>query len=192
MRMKKRALPIISTGALLAILLLGGSTVARLGAKDKSLPPVAADDPTLRLFDLLNSKFNGKLDDFYLIADTFPDPAKPEQSEQHIVRVEYDKARAFGKLRIYVRNVDLLTPEQLKTYSPKDIFGFAESESEKFTKTEPGSFGRPGDVFLQPTSSGGPLGQSPVTDEIQAKYARYVTQYIIPTLEKKAAGGAGS
>ena len=192
MRMNKRALPIISTGALLTILLLGGSIVSRLGAKDKSLPPVSSDDPTLRLFDLLNSKFNGKLDDFFLIADTFTDPAKQGQSEQHILRVEYDKTRTFGKLRIYVRNVDQLTPEQLKAYSPKDIFGFAESESEKFTKTDPGSLGRPGDMFLQPTSQGGPLGASPVTDEIQAKYARYVTQYIIPTLEKKAAGGAGS
>ena len=192
MKANNRALPIITTGALLAILLLGGGAIARLGAKDKGLPTVAADDPTLRLFDLLNSKFNGKLDDFYLIADTFADPAKPEQSEQHIVRVEYDKARAFGKLRIYVRNVDQLTPEQLKTYSPKDIFGFAESDSEKFTKTDPGSFGRPGDIFFQPTSPGGPLGTSPITDEIQAKYARYVTQYIIPALEKKAAGSTGS
>ena len=153
---------------------------------------MAADDPTLRLFDLLNSKFNGKLDDFYLIADTFTDPAKPGQSEEHILRVEYDKARAFGKFKFYVRKVDQLTPAQLKTYSPKDIFGFAESDSEKFTKSEPGSFGRPGDVFFQPTSPGGPLGTSPITDEVQAKYTRYVTEYIIPALEKKAAGGSGS
>jgi hypothetical protein len=192
MRINTRALPTIAVGALLATLLYGVGNAVRLAAKDKGPPPVAADDPTLRLFDLLNSKYNGKLDDFYLLTDTFSDPAKPGETEQHVMRIEYDKSKAFGKLKIYVRTVDQLTPEQLKAYTPKDVYSFAESDSEKFTKTDPGSFGRTGDVYFQPTSPGGPLGTSPVTDDVQAKYDRYVTQYIMPALEKKAAAGAGS
>jgi len=192
MRINTRVVPTIAAGALLAALLSGLGSAVRLTAKDKAAPPVAADDPTLRLFDLLNSKYNGKLDDFYLLADTFNDPAKPDQAEQHVLRVEYDKSKAFGRLKFYVRTVDQLTPEQLKAYTPKDIYGFAESDSEKFTKTDPGSFGRTGDVYFQPTSPGGPLGTSPVTDEVQARYDRYVTQYILPALQKKAAGGTGS
>jgi hypothetical protein len=192
MRTNTRALPTIAAGALLATLIFGVGNPVRLAAKDKGPPPVAADDPTLRLYDLLNSKYNGKLDDFYLLADTFSDPDKPGQTEEHVLRIEYDKSKPFGKLKIYIRTVDQLTPEQLKAYSPKDVFAFAESESEKFTKTDPGSFGRGGDIYFQPTSPGGPLGTSPVTDDVQARYDRYVTQYIMPALEKKAAGGAGS
>jgi hypothetical protein len=112
--------------------------------------------------------------------------------QQHVLRVDYDKGRAFGKLRIVVRTVDQLSPEQLKTYNAKEIYDFAESDGEKFTKTDPGSFGRPGDVYFQPTSPGGPLGTAPVTDEVQARYERYVTQHILPALEKKAGGGSGS
>jgi len=187
---KSRLLPAVS-GALLALLLTGGGSPLRLGAKDK-LPTVSSDDPTLRLFSLLDSKMGGKLDDFCLLADTFADPQNPTQTQQHVLRIEYDKTHAFGKLRIYVRTIDQLTPEQLKTYNTKEIYDFAETDSEKFTKTDPGSFGRPGDVYFQPTTPGGPLGTATVTDEVQSRYERYVTQFILPALEKKAAGAAGS
>jgi hypothetical protein len=188
--MQPRALAILG-GAFLMVLVFGGSHTARLGAKDKT-PQVSADDPTLRLFDLLDTKFGGKLDNFYVVADSFNDPQNPEHALQHILRLDYEKGRNFGKLRFYVRTVDKLSPEQLKTYTPKEIFEFAESDSEKFSKMDPGPFGRTGDVYFLPTSPGGPLGSSPITDEVQARYDRYVTQYILPALEKKLAGGSGS
>jgi hypothetical protein len=172
-------------------LVFAGGNVTRLGAKEK-VPVVGPDDPTLRLYNLLDSKFGGKLNDLYLLADTFTDPNKPGQVEQHVLRIEYDKGRAFGKLRIYVRIVDQLSPEQLKAYNPKDVYDFGETDSEKFTKTDPGSFGRPGDVYFQPTSPGGPLGTVPATQEVQARYDHYITQYILPALEKKEGGGTGS
>jgi len=189
MRFKSKVLPVVS--ALCALLVIAGDNTHRLGAKEKQ-PPVSPDDPTLRLYNLLDSKLGGKLEDFYLLADTFADPQNPNQTQQHVLRIEYDKTRAFGKLRIYVRTVDQLTPEQLKTYNTKEIYDFAESDSEKFTKTDPGSFGRTGDVYFQPTSPGGPLGTATATQEVQARYERYVTQFIIPALEKKAAGASGS
>ncbi len=190
MRFNSAVLPAMG-GALWALLLLGGGSSVGLSAKEK-LPAVSADDSTLRLYNLLDSKLGGKIDDFYLLADTFPDPQNPNQTQQHVLRIEYDKNRAFGKLRIYVRTVDQLTPEQLKTYNPKEIYDFAETDSEKFTKTDPGSFGRPGDVYFQPTSAGGPLGTATATPEVQSRYERFVTQFVIPALEKKAAGASGS
>ena len=36
------------------------------------------------------------------------------------------------------------------------------------------------------------MGTATVTPEVQAQYERFVTQYLLPTLEKKAAGGNGS
>jgi hypothetical protein len=189
MRSDLRVLPIIS-GALLTILLCGGGRVALLGAKDK-VPGVSSDDPTFRLYNLLDSKLGGKLEDFRLLGDTINDPQNPGQVQQHVLRVDYDKGRGFGKLRIVVRTVAQLTPEQLKAYTINEIYDFGESDSEKFTKTDPGSFGRQGDVYFQPTTPGGALGSAPVTDAVQARYERYVTQYILPALEKKAAGGGG-
>jgi hypothetical protein len=190
MRTKSRVLPIIA-GALFALFVFAGGNVTRLGAKEK-IPAVSPDDPTLRLYNLLDSKFGGKLDTLYLLADTFTDPKNPQQVEQRVLRVEYNKNSAFGKFRIYVRTVDMPSPEQFKAYSPKEIYDFGETDSEKFTKTDPGSFGRPGDVYSQPTMPGGPLGTVPATEEVQARYDRYVTQYILPALEKKEGGGTGS
>jgi hypothetical protein len=190
MRSKSRALP-IGCVALLTILLGGGGRAALLGAKDR-VPGVNSDDPTLRLYNLLDSKLGGKIEEFYLLADTISDPQNPGQVQQHVLRVDYDKGRVFGKLRIVIRTVDQLSAEQLKTYTVKEIYDFAETDSEKFTKTDPGSFGRQADVYFQPTSPGGPLGTAPVTDAVQARYERYVTQHILPALEKKTGGGSGS
>jgi hypothetical protein len=175
--------PAIVSGALLGLLVLGGGSPAQLGAKDKG-SQVSSDDPTVRLYTLLDSKYNGKVDDFCVLADIFNDPKNPGQM-QHVLRVTYGKDKAFGKLQIDVRTVAQLTPEQQKTYNPKQIFDFGETDTAKFTKTDPGSFGKPGDVYLQPNSDGGPLATAQVTPEVQSTYERYVTQYLMPALDKK-------
>jgi hypothetical protein len=173
-------------GVVLALLAVG-----RLAAKDKT-PPVGPDDPTLRLYNLLDSKYNGKLEGFCVLADTFSDPKNPGQTQQHVLRVQYSKDRSFGKLLIYVRTVGQLSPEQLKSYNPAQIYDFGETDAAKFTKTDPGSFGRSGDVYFQPTSEGGPLATASVTPDVETQYEHFVTQYILPALEKKPADGSGS
>jgi hypothetical protein len=178
-------------GTTLALVLLGGAFERGVRAKEKP-PQLDANDPTLRLYNLLDSKYNGKLDDFCVLGDVFNDPKNPGQPQQHVFRIEYAKDRAFGKLRIYVRTIAQLSPEQLKTYTPKQVYEFAEADSAKFTKTDPGPFGKSGDVYFQPTSDGGPLGTAAVTPEIQAQYEHYVTQYILPALEKKPGEAAAS
>jgi hypothetical protein len=180
----------ISVTVVVAVLLIGGHT-GRMIAKEKS-SQVSPDDATLRLYSLLDSKYNGKLDEFYLLADVVNDPKNPDQPQQHVLRVDYGKDRAFGKLNIHVRTVGQVTPEQLKAYSPKQIYDFAESDSEKFTKTDPGTFGRPGDVHFAQTSDGGALGAGNVIPEVQSEYDRFVNQYIIPALEKKPGEASGS
>jgi len=189
MRFQARALMII-VGAAFTLLVLGGAA-RPMGAKDKSTQ-VSSDDPTLRLYSLLDPKYSGKLDDFYVLADVANDPKNPGQPQQRIIRVDYGKDRGFGKLNIHVRTVAQLTPDQLKTYTPKQIYEFAENDTAKFTKTDPGPFGKSGDVYFQPSSDGGALATTTVTPEIQAQYEQFVTQYIMPALEKKAAGGSGS
>ena len=173
----------LTTGLALMALSLAGPW-AGAAAKEKA-PAVSPDDPTLRLYQLLDAQYGGKLDDFCVLGDVFNDPKKPDHPEQHILRVEYDKNSVFGKLRIYVRIVDKLTPDQLKTYTPKQIYDFADTDSEKFTKTDPGSFGKSGDIYFLPSSEGGPLASTPVTDEARATYERYVTNFILPALQKK-------
>ena len=189
MKTSARAL-IVIVGAVFTLLVLGGGS-GPLGAKDKA-SQVSSDDPTLRLYSLLDSKYSGKLDDFYVLADVADDPKNPGQPQQHVLRVDYSKDRGFGKLNIHVRTVAQLSPDQLKTYSPKQVYEFAENDSAKFTKTDPGPFGKVGDVYFQPSSDGGALGTATATPEVQAQYDRFVTQYLLPALEKKAADGNGS
>src|SRR5208283_4715821 len=163
----------------------------RLGAKEKS-SQVSSDDPTYRLYSLLDSKYNGKLEDFFLLADVVNDPKNPGQPQQHILRVDYSKDRGFGKLNIHMRTVGQVTPDQLKAYTPKQIFEFAESDTAKFTKTDPGGFGKPGDVYIMPVSDGGAMASASVTSEVQALYQHLVTDYILPALEKKGPDGSGT
>ena len=178
-------------GIVLTFLVLACGSAGRLNAKDKSTQ-VNSNDATARLYNLLDSKFNGKLDDFYVLADVFNDPKNPGQTQQHVLRVEYNKDRGFGKLSVRVRTVAQLSPEQLKTYSPKQIYEFGETDSAKFTKTDPGSFGKPGDVYLEAAPDGSPVAIVTVTPEVQAQFQRFVTDYLQPALEKKAASGNGS
>jgi hypothetical protein len=55
---------------------------------------------------------------------------------------------------------------------------------EKFTKTDPGPFGKTGDLYLQATENG-PLATAPITDEVRKEYETYVAQWLLPALEKK-------
>ncbi len=169
-------------GALLTIgcLIIPASGVY---AKEKSRG-VDANDPTYRLYQLLDTSYAGKLSDFYLLADTLKDPTNPQQELQHVLRAEYDKSRFFGRFRIYVRSVSRPTAEQLKTYTPKQIYDFGGSDSEKFEKIESGPFGKTGDLYLRSTDDR-PLASAPVTDEIQKQYDFFVVQYLLPALQKK-------
>lgn len=152
-------------------------------AKEK-LPPVGPDDATLRLFHLLDTSRGGKLADFYILADVYRDPTNPNDEFQHVLRAEYDKNRGFGKLNLHVRAVGKMAPEQLKSYTPKEIYEFGVADAEKFVKTEPGSFGRPGDVYLRAEGER-PLASAPVTDEVRKVYETFILQHLLPALEKR-------
>jgi len=152
-------------------------------AKEKPAT-VSSDDVTLRLFQLLDSSYGGKLSDFYFVGDVYKDPKNPDKELQHVFKAEYDKARAFGRLRLYVRGVDKLTPGQLKDYTPQQIYDFADADVEKFTKTDPGPLGRTGDLYFLATENG-PLATTPITDEARKEYEVCVSQWLTPALEKK-------
>ena len=143
---------------------------------------VDENDVTLRLLRLLDDSYGGKFDD-YLLADLYTDAASGEQY-RHILHVDYDKNRTFGRLSLYVRGVGKMTPEQLAVYSPKEIYDFAEIDLEKFIKTGPGPFGASGDLYLH-SVSGGPLIHGAINDEVQKRYADIITQYVMSALEKQ-------
>jgi hypothetical protein len=153
------------------------------GAKDKSVP-VSPDDATLRLYHLLDSSYGGKLAEFYIVGDVYKDPKNADKELQRVFKAEYDKDRAFGRLRIYVRIVDKLSPGQLKDYTPKQIYEFADADMEKFTKTDPGPLGRAGDLYFQATENS-PLATAPISDEARKEYEACVSQWLMPALEKK-------
>lgn len=165
--------------ALLSITVLPGLHLA----KEKPVV-VSPDDVTLRLYQLLDGSYGGKLSEFYVIGDVYKDPKIPDKELQHVFKAEYEKAKAFGRLRVYVRSVDKLSPGQLKDYTPKQVYDFAEVDVEKFTKTDPGPFGRTGDLYFQ-SSENGPLATAPITDEARKEYAACISQWLMPALEKK-------
>jgi hypothetical protein len=152
-------------------------------AKEKT-PVVSPDDLTLRLFQLLDTSYGGKLSEFYLIGDIYKDSKIPDKELQHVFKAEYDKGRAFGRFRLNVRSLDKLTAGQLKDYTPKQIYEYGELDVEKFTKTDPGPFGRAGDVYLLATPDGA-LAAAPITDEVRKEYETYIKQWILPALAKK-------
>lgn len=173
---------LLMSAATLASLLSGAIPAAQLHAKQKDA--VDANDPTVRLFQLLDGSYGGKLGDFYLLADIYPDPKNPGQEFQRVLRVEYDKNRAFGKLKVYVRSVAKMQPDQLKTFTPKMVYEFGVEDAEKFVKTEAGPLGRMGDLYLRSTEEH-PLATAPVTDEERKTYQRLVTDHVLPALQKK-------
>lgn len=145
---------------------------------------VDPNDVTLRLYQLLDDSHDGKLADFYVLADTFKDKDSKGEELQHVLRVDYDKNRSFGRLNLHVRSLAQLTPEQLKTYSPKQIYDFGAEDTEKFVKSDPGQLGRTGDVYLRATADR-PPSTSPVTEEARKEYEFYLSQYVLPALLKK-------
>jgi len=155
------------------------------GAREKN-SPADPNDVTARLFQLLDDSHDGKLTDFYLLADIYKDKdsSNPDEELQHVLHLDYNKDRNFGKLSLHVRSMTKLAPEQLKTYSPKQIFDFGDEDTEKFVKSDPGQLGRTGDMYLRATADK-PLRDTPISDEARKAYEFYLTQYVIPALQKK-------
>jgi hypothetical protein len=182
-----RKFPVLLTITMVGLVLLAmGPATNRNGglyAKEK-VPPIDPNDPTNRLFQFLDTSHEGKLTEFYLLADVYKNPKNPEEELQHVLRAEYDKNRSFGKLILSVRTVNKLGPEQLAIYTPKQIYEFGESDVEKFMKTELGAFGRPGDSYLR-AEEPRPLASQPVTDEVRKTYEFLLTQHLLPALQKK-------
>ena len=147
--------------------------------KGESVNP---DDPTYQLFQLLDNSYGGKLTNFCLIADTYADPTHPGQMLQHVLQVDYDKDRFFGRFRIYVRGVSQLTPAQLKEYTPGQIYGFG-SDVAKFEKINPGPLGETGDLYFRATVDGA-LASAPITEDVTREYDLLLTQYVLPALDR--------
>ena len=124
------------------------------------------------------------MDDFYFIGDVYKDEKNPEIQQQHILRADYDKTRGFGRLNLHVRSVGKINPQQMEAYTPKDFYDFGLVDLEKFLKTDPGPLGKPGDLYLR-THDDQPLHTTPVTDEVRKEYELFLTQYLLPALEKK-------
>ena len=158
----------------------------RLMAKEKN-PPIPANDPTAKLFSLLDNSYDGKLSGFYVFADVYKDPDHPDQEWQHILRAEYNKNLFFGKFKIYVCSISKPTEDQLKTYTIKQMYDFG-SVSAKFEKIAAGPLGQTGDLYLR-AEGDNPLAIVPITPEVQAAYEKYLTQYLIPALEKQKTSG---
>ena len=180
MRRCRFPLPLLATGSVLAAV-VGFALLAP--AKEKA-PVVSPDDVTLRLFQVLDTAYAGTLTDFYVLGDVYKDPKAPDKELQHILKAEYDKSKGFGRFRLYVRNVDKLSPDQLKNYTPKQIYEFGNVDVEKFSTTDPGPFGKSNDLYLRATPAG-TLARAPITDEVRKAYENYVSQWLLPALEKK-------
>jgi hypothetical protein len=166
--------------ALSLLVMVGLSGPANFYAKNSS-KSVDENDVTLQLFRLLDDSYGGKFDD-YVLADLYTDAASG-QEYRHILHVDYDKNRAFGRLNLCVRGVAKMTPEQLAVYTPKEIYDFAKIDLEKFFKTAPGPFGASGDLYLR-SVNGGALANAAINNEAQKRYTDIVSQYVIPALEK--------
>jgi hypothetical protein len=181
MRTSKFSIIALTLGMAMAGLL---ATIVTPGARGREKkPPVDTNDPTYRLFQLLDTTRGGKLGSFFVLGDVYPDPQNPAQELQHVFKIEYDKSRYFGRFRIYVRSVSKLSAQQLKTYTPEQVYDFGNKDQEKFEKIEPGPFGQPGDLYFQATGDL-PLRTAPTTEEVRKRYEFFLTQYILPALKK--------
>ena len=182
MRTPRFSIMAYTFGTVIAIGLAVAATPSALGKEKKQ--PVDTNDPTYRLYQLLDTTHGGKLQNFFVLGDVYPDSQNPTQEMQHVFKIEYDKSRYFGRFRIYVRSVSKLSPQQLKTYTTEQIYDFGNKDVEKFEKIEPGPFGQPGDLFFQATGDR-PLHTAPTTDAVRQAYETYVSRYILPALQKK-------
>ncbi len=146
--------------------------------------PVNSGNPSYQLYQLLNDSYGGKLKDFCILAGLYKSSKNPAQEYQRVLRVDYNKDNFFGRLEIHVRSVAKLTPVQLKTYPPRQIFKFAVSDSETFEKIHAGPFGEPGDLYLR-ASGGAPPAPAPITSRVRGQFADYIARYILPALQNK-------
>jgi hypothetical protein len=163
-----------------AVVLAAGNT-GLLRAKDKT-PAVNPNDPTYKLYARLDSGHNGKLDEFYFLADEFKDSEHPGETWQHVILAEYNKSLFFGKFKMTVHSISKPTPDQLKVYTVKALYDFG-SDSEKFAKINPGPLGQEGDLYMV-AKGDNPMKSAPITPDVQAEYEKYVSQYLLPALEK--------
>lgn len=175
---KKRLVVIVAAFSLLAV------AVPSAWAKKKKAQSVGSDDPTYQVYQLLDNSYGGKLTDFCVLADLYADPKDPSGQLQHVICVDYDKSRFFGRFQISVRSVGKLTQDQLTTYNVKQIYDFGDSDEAKFEKINPGPLGETGDLYLK-ASAAGPLAPVPVTDQAREEYDMLITKYLLPALQKK-------
>lgn len=174
----------IAIGAAFCAVIVCFQGSSPLQAREKHKSQDNPNDPTARLFQILDNSYGGKLTNFYLLADVYADPENPDKEYQRVLLVDYDKSRFFGRFRIFVRSVGKLTPTQLQSYTPQQVYDFGETDSAKFEKINPGPLGGNGDLYLQ-ASDNGPLQTAPITDKVRQEYDSLLTKYILPAVEKK-------
>jgi len=167
---------------LLLVTIYVGFSGTNLQGKDKK-NEVDPNDCTCRLYQFLDESRGGKVDEFYALGDVYQDPKSGEEF-RHVFKVEYDKSKGFGKLKIYVRAVGKMSAQQLSTYTPQQIYDFGESDLEKFVKTDCGQYGKAGDIYLR-SNEEGTLGTAPITDEERKRYDSFLCQFVLPALQKK-------
>lgn len=168
---------LVSMGGAIALWLAGTALV--WGSHGR----VDENDPTNQLYQLLDTSHGGMVKDFCVLADVYTDSSGTEY--RHVLRLNYNKSRAFGRLELSVRSVGKMDSAQLATYTPQQIYDFGESDQEKFMKTDAGPLGQTGDLYLT-ADSGGPLHSAPITDAIRKEYAGFITQFILPALKAGA------
>lgn len=191
--MKKRHLRVQELGAVLAVACFSFCVLPALHAvprhkKRLRSGSVSANDPTARLFDVLNASDGGKLTDFYVLGDVYSDPSNPSQQYQRVLKVDYNKDYYFGRLSIHARSVAKMTPEQMAIYTPAQIYSFGGRDGQVFDKTNPGPFGsETGDTYLAPGPNNGPLRTLAIDDSVTQEYNMLVSQYILPAIQKQLA-----
>ncbi|MGH9404589.1 MAG: hypothetical protein ACRD3D_01995 [Terriglobia bacterium] len=173
--------------ALAAGCLIASAAQPLLARKHKP-KEATGNDPTSRLYQTLDQNQNGKLS-LYLLADVYADPAHPGQDFQRVLYVVYNKDLYFGRFTIHVRSVSKLTPQQLSTYTPEEIFSYADSDSAVFEKIDPGPFGKTGDEYLV-AANGRPVASAAITPDVQQEYDLLVTDYILPAVAKQGSAKA--
>jgi hypothetical protein len=153
--------------------------------KHKPKEASLANDPTDRLYQLLDQSMDGKLD-LYLLGDTYTDPSSSGDQYQRILRVVYNKDLYFGRFTIHIRSVAKMSPVQLATYTPRQIYHYAANDTAEFEKITPGLFGKTGDLYLV-ASDDHPPASAPITRGVQQEYENLVVNYILPSVQKQAA-----
>ncbi|MDE3179039.1 MAG: hypothetical protein KGM47_05195 [Acidobacteriota bacterium] len=159
-------------------------TTARAFPRKHKKASSEATGPTARLYSILDQSMGGRLD-LYMLADIYTDSSG--QQYQRVLHVVYNKDLYFGRFTIHVRSVSKLTPGQLSTYTPEQIFNYANQDSAEFEKINGGPFGQKGDLYLF-ASGDHPPASSPITDDVREEYRTLLNTYIFPAVEKEVKG----